>query len=246
MGIFGSKEPRVVEELTAGQRLHVNAWTIFSVGFGALLGIRLAVSGWHPAVAILGGMIVMPIFVRLMLWLILSVSSAVARQLYNPGGGSVRSRPAYSGPESLAVRGRFEEAIVAYQAAAEEEPDDPEPWLRIARIERMDLRRPQRAVEALRAARQRAPADSPTAMLISRQIAEAQLADPATASRAMPELARLAAAFPQSPTGAWAAQQLRELKARLAAGEFDHWVKPPGSPADEPGGSGKPTSPEPG
>jgi tetratricopeptide (TPR) repeat protein len=124
-------------------------------------------------------------------------------------------------PESLAVRGRFEEAIAAYLNAADEEPDDPEPWLRIARIERSDLGRPARAVEALRAARARVEPDSPTAMLASREIAEAWLSDPATAPRAMPELARLAAAFSGTPTAAWASRRLVELKARLAAGEFD-------------------------
>ena len=251
MALFGSRDPHVVEELTTAQRLHLNMWTAFGVAFGALLGVRLAVSGWNPLIAVGGGMVLFPIALRLMMWGILSGAGGLMRQLYNPGGSHTPPRPAYSMPESLAARGRFDEAIAAYAAAADEEPDDPEPWLRIARIERMELRRPARAIEALRAARSRVAADSPTAMLVAREIADVWLQDPAHAPRAMPELARLAAGFAGTPTAAWASERLKELKARMAAGEFDVWVKgpyeaPPGPSTDEPDGSTTATSPAPG
>ncbi|HUF12937.1 MAG TPA: tetratricopeptide repeat protein [Longimicrobiales bacterium] len=202
----------------------------------------------HPAIALPAGAIRLPVFVRLMVHGMLSGATAFARRLYNPSGSTVPSRPGYSAPESLAVRGRFEEAIGAYEAAAADEPDDPEPWLRIARIEASELRRPKRALEALRAARSLVQPESLTAMLISREIAEIYLSDRSDPQRAMPELARLAAAFPHTPTAAWAATQLLELKARLGAGEFDRWVTPPdvgappGSRDDEPGGTAPATS----
>ena len=148
-------------------------------------------------------------------------SGRAARAVYDPTGSTVASKPAYSGPESLAVRGRFEDAINAYELAARDEPGDPEPWLRIARIERADLKRPQRAIEALRAARTRTAPDSATAQMIGREIAELYLRDLEEPARAMPELARLAAAFPDTPTGQLAARELAELKAQIERDRTD-------------------------
>lgn len=147
------------------------------------------------------------------------VSGRVARTVYDPSGSRVPSRPSYSAAESLAVRGRFEEAINAYELAAADESADSEPWLRIARIERSELKRPQRALEALRAARTRVTPDSQTALMISREIADIYLRDLKDPSRAMPELARLAASFPDTPTGKWAKQELMELKKTLGTAE---------------------------
>lgn len=156
--------------------------------------------------------------IPLLMPLIQLVSGRVARAVYDPSGAGVPSRAGYSAAESLAVRGRFEDAINAYEAAARDEPGDPEPWLRIARIERSDLKRPQRAIEALRAARTRTAADSQTAMMISKEIADLYLRDLNDPPRAMPELGRLATTFPDTPTGAWARRELAELKGEIGRG----------------------------
>lgn len=219
--------PRVVDPLTPAQRLLIVGWSCVAGILGLLLGVRLTQAGYDARIALPGCTLGMILFMNLSLRFILASAGGIARQLYEPTGSHTPSRSAYSGPESLAVRGRFEEAVAAYMVAAEEEPDDPEPWLRIARIERGDVKRPQRALEAYRAARTRVADDSPTAMLIAREIAEIHLNDSGQPQRAMPELARLVANFGGTPTGGWAARTLAELKVRAAAGEFDHWVKGP-------------------
>lgn len=173
--------------------------------FGVVGVLALFYAPLPLAVMVLAVPIVVPIIQKL--------SGRLARTIYDPSGSTVASRPGYSAAESLAVRGRFEEAIRAYETAAVEEPDDPEPCLRIARIERMDLKRPQRALEALRAARGRAEPGSKTMMMIGREIVEILLRDMNDPSRAMPELARLAATHPGTPIGTWAARELAELKA---------------------------------
>ena len=157
--------------------------------------LAMAVPLLFPAIQLLGG--------------------RVARVVYDPRGAGTPSRSGYSAAESLAARGRFEDAIDAYEAAAREEPNDPQPWLRIARIERTDLKRPQRAIEALRAARTRVPADSQTALMIGKEIADLYLRDLNEPSRAMPELARLATDFPDTPTGAWAKRELADLRTEM-------------------------------
>lgn len=239
-----SREPHVVGELTSAQKLQLGVWIAISAVVGLLLGIRISMTGVNPLIAVPAGLIGMPLFVYLLTRAIVGGAGGLVRQIYDPRGGATPSRPGYSQPESLAVRGRFEEAIGAYEAAAREEPDDPEPWLRIARMEHTDLRRPQRALEALRAARVRVAAESPTAMLIAREIAELYLGDLGEPTRAMPELARLATGFPDTPTGAWAKRQLAELRARVVAGEFDEWGK--GPPSAPPSPTPPPTSREPG
>jgi hypothetical protein len=164
-----------------------------------------------------GAVVFNPFFllVPLVLPAIQSAAGRIARTVYDPTGSRVPSKSAYSQPESLAVRGRFQEAIDAYELAARDEPGDPQPWLRIARIERADMKRPERALEALRAARTRVTLESPTGQMILREIAEIQLREMGDPTRAMPELARLAAAFPHTPTGQWAATELAGLKKNL-------------------------------
>ena len=179
---------------------------IMRIALGAWLGI-IALTWWR-APFLLPMVIAVPIVVPIIMW----VGGRIGRTMYDPTGARVPSRTADSGPESLAARGRFQEAVDAYALAAAEEPDDPEPWLRIARIERGDLKRPQRALEALRAARTRAAADSQTAQMIGREIADLYLEDLGAPRRAMPELARLAAAHPDTPIGQWAARELADLK----------------------------------
>ena len=178
---------------------------------------RIQLGVWI-VIAVIGTLAFSPIFVLvpIVVPLIQYLAGRFARNIFDPTGATVKSRPAYSAPESLAVRGRFEDAVSAYEAAARDEPDDPEPWLRIARIERMDLRRPQRALEALRAARALVTDASPAAQMIGREIAELHLRDLDEPRRAMPELARLAAAYPDTPTGLWAARELALLKRALA------------------------------
>ena len=149
------------------------------------------------------------------------VGGRAARVVYDPKGAGVPSRAGYSAAESLAVRGLFEDAINAYELAAADEPADPEPLLRIARIERSDLKRPQRAIEALRAARARVAPDSQTALMIAREIADTFRRDLHEPSRAMPELARLASDFPDTSTGAWAKRELAELKAQIERDRTD-------------------------
>lgn len=177
---------------------------------------RIQLGVWI-VIAVIGTLAFSPIFVfvPIVVPLIQYVAGRIARHVFDPTGRRVPSRPAYSGPESLAVRGRFEDAINAYEVAAREEPRDPEPWLRIARIERGDLKRPQRAIEALRAARGRVDPGSPTALLIAREIADVYLSDLREPTRAMPELARLAASHSDTPQGQWAARELAELKKHI-------------------------------
>ncbi len=124
-------------------------------------------------------------------------------------GGAGRARSDYSAADALAGRGQTEAALVAYAAAAERRPAEPEPYLRAAML----LRRRGNFGEAVgwyRRALRRAHLGPGTEAMVLRSIAELcieRLHEPAAAR---PELDRLAERFGGTAEGRWALGVLRE------------------------------------
>jgi len=130
-------------------------------------------------------------------------------------GRLVETRTDYSYPESLVARGRYEDAVTAYEEAAAENPDDPEPLMRMARVLRDRLRRPEDAVAAFKRARMVEGAKPGQVQLATREIVETMEATDEPL-RAIPELARLAEQAAGTKTGEWAARRLKALKQELS------------------------------
>jgi len=215
-------------ELTAAHRLQIDLWTVVAGLIGLLLGVRMVQAGAAPWLALPGGALGLCLVVRVGLSAILGGSGRVVRSLYVPSGRTTPSRPAYSLAESLAVRGRHLEAIAEYRRAAERERDDPEPLIRIARIQRDRLDRPQEALESLRAALARSRPASSTSLLVRREMVELYCGALEEPRRAMPQLARIAAEHDASPSARWARRRLEEMKRQLA-------VEEAGATSPEPG-----------
>lgn len=143
---------------------------------------------------------------------IVGASGRVASTVYMPGGrGSAAPRREYSLAESLAARGRFEDAVSVFEEAVADHPDDPTPYLRIARISRDELDRPEDAVRWFRRARSEARLGEAELSLVSRELIELhrKRGEPA---KAAPELARLAKMRAGTPEAAWAERELAEVK----------------------------------
>lgn len=136
----------------------------------------------------------------------------LAGALFNPSGRSTPSRPEYSYPASLAARGRLEEAIAAYESCAAENPDDPEPCLRIARLYRDSLARYEDALLWFRRARQAPGIDPGRELLATREIIEICMTKLESPLRAAPELARIADRFPGTAAAEWARRELLEVR----------------------------------
>jgi len=149
---------------------------------------------------------------------IVGASGRAAATVYMPGGrGSAARRDEYSLAESLAARGRFEDAVSVFQEALSERPEEPTPYLRIARISRDELDRPEDAIRWFRKARSEARLDGAELALVSRELIELyrKRGEPA---KAAPELARLAEVRAGTPEGAWAERELAEVKREMREG----------------------------
>lgn len=133
-------------------------------------------------------------------------AGAAAGALFHPGQGK-RRRSEHSWAASLAARGRYHEALAAYEGAALEDPSDPRPFLLGARLLRDDLRQLDAAARWFRRARERLPRGSAGEMAASRELVELYLRKGSDPRKALPELARLAELHAGTPMGAWAAEE---------------------------------------
>ena len=119
----------------------------------------------------------------------------------------------YSDAQSIVARGRYQEALDRYRSHGEENPQDPRPYIRGARVLRDDLRDYAGAAAWLRRA-QRRTLNAEAEITIARELVDVyvdRLDDPA---RALPELARIAERYQGTSAGDWAARTLARLRTR--------------------------------
>lgn len=170
---------------------------------GALGGVRVTwVITFFPLVTGISGYLVGA--------LVIESAGDGARRLFM--GSPVGTRAQYSVAEGLAARGQYDAALEAYTRGAEEEPADPTPLIRGARLLRDELGRPREAIDWLKRARAVGRLGESEEITITLELAdlyEEALDDPA---QAMPELAMLAERFSGTRPGEMAARRLRELR----------------------------------
>lgn len=195
--------------------LRAFGWSLTGAMGGGLAGY----AGWIYGVW--GGDIVL----RLILggWLltfltplaIATLGGGVAHRLYNPSGAGTPRRREYSQAESLAARGLYAEAVAAFEIASAEDPTDPTPSLRLARIHRDRLGKHEDAVTWFKRALDRAEPGSGLALLVVKELAELYTVRLAAPARVAPLLARLAEERAGTPEAAWAGEELKRLKAGM-------------------------------
>jgi tetratricopeptide (TPR) repeat protein len=178
---------------------------------GALAGLAHALLrggslAWIPVLALFGGLGATAVG-----FLVSEGAGAAVGALFHPGQGK-RRRSEHSWAASLAARGRFDEALAAYEGAAREDPSDPRPLLLGARLLRDDLRQPDEAARWFRRARERLPRGSPGEMVASRELVELYLRKGSDPRKALPELARAAELHADTPLGAWAAEERARIR----------------------------------
>jgi tetratricopeptide (TPR) repeat protein len=120
----------------------------------------------------------------------------------------------YSHAESLAARGLYDEAVAAFEVAIAQKPDEPDGYLRVARIHRDRSRRFEESAKWFRKALDATEPGSAVALLVTRELAELYAAKmPSDRKRLAPALARLAEERAHTPEGRWAAEELSRIKA---------------------------------
>lgn len=201
---------RDVDAATRGRWVRAFGWAVFP---GLFMGLALAVplSGTWGMWAFL----IVPLAITLFVGgASLAFSEGVGAAfgfVAHPDGGPVP--PDYSRVEALKLRGDLEGAKAALEEEVGRHPDDPRPSLRLARLLRDDLERPDEALAWFRTARD-APGGSPsTAAAIGREMVEL-LCKTDRIPAAITELARLADLHADTPVGVWADEERARLKAQ--------------------------------
>ena len=132
--------------------------------------------------------------------------------LYYPATRLASPIQDYSKEETLIQRGQTDEAMEALQRAADEDPSDPRPPLRIALLLRDEMDAPSEALEWLGRAASidgLPEAEQKYILLETVELCRSRLGHP---DLAMPLLAKVARLRQGTGVGDWARQELREIK----------------------------------
>jgi hypothetical protein len=188
------------------------------VPIGAFAGVALALKGGVGSLGINVpiGAVLATVAIYRITWWVVDGSGLVVSQLHNPSGASTPAKRDYSFPKSLTARGRYEEAAVAYEAETAEHPEDPEPYLQLARLHRDKLGNFEEAAMWFKRARQAEEMDKGRDLFVTQELIELYSRKLRTPRRAIPELARLIDRHPDSPPAAAARQELAALRSEVA------------------------------
>lgn len=186
----------------------------FLGGAGAWLWTLEAETALRPLLILLGAILVGTVTTLLPVALARLAGGAALVALGSSGHAPAR-RKEYSFAESLAARGLFQKAVTAYEEAIGDDPSDPEPYLRIGRIYRDELGRPEDAARWFKRARSEAELRQGQDLFVSRELIELFRHRLRRPEKALPELARLAELHEGTPDAEWAAAELRKLKSEL-------------------------------
>jgi tetratricopeptide (TPR) repeat protein len=203
---------RDVDAADRAYRLKALAWSLPGGFVGWIVGDKLFGPPFGPV-----GFAVGYGFVFGVTALLVRSGAAAMGQIYHPSGKSTPVVREYSHGQSLAARGLYREAIDAYQADCAEFPDDPEPYLRIARLYLKELKQYEDAAAWFKKARGARGIDAGRDLVATQEIVDIYVHKLKQPRRAMPELARLAERFPGTPAGTWAQDQLRLRRESMAA-----------------------------
>ena len=181
---------------------------------------------WLPAIVGGGVGFVWVVWIKFPIWivpvmalvtvLIVKMFTGAASWMIGEGalgatGGSTPYKRGYSEAEALTMQGKYAYAVSASEAAIADAPEDPEPYLRIARLYKKELDNLDDAAFWFRRARRAAQRSAGQDLAASRQLIELYLASD-DRRRAIPELARIAERFADTPEGDWAVGLLTDLK----------------------------------
>ncbi|MEX2527364.1 MAG: tetratricopeptide repeat protein [Gemmatimonadota bacterium] len=205
-----------VDSAERTQRLALWLWGGVPGAFmGGLLGILLAATRGYPEWIFLLTALAGGILVPLVAQTVSRAGGGLVGHALLPSGRSTPGRGEYSYAASLAARGRYEDAIAAFENGAQEHPTDSTPLVAAARIAARKLKKPDEAVALFRQARERVMKDPARAWAITRELTEVLAAEGGDPRRALPELARMADLLDGTPFGEEAVRELAALKAEF-------------------------------
>jgi tetratricopeptide (TPR) repeat protein len=203
-----TKGIRDIDGAARARQLKTLAFALYGgVPLGAAAGYLLG----HPILGALLG----PVLIYATVSGIAAASGKGAGALYMPSGSTTPRPKEYSRAKALEVRGQYEEAIRAYEVEILDFPQAAQPYLRIARLFRDEIKDLEAAVRWFKRAQEEAKLSPGEAIRCQRELAEIFLHTLQEPRKAAPELARLAGAYPGTPDGEWAEKELASIKAEM-------------------------------
>jgi len=211
---------RRLRDVDTAKRVQIFLAALWGFSVAAVLCMPVGVAlerfwGWPggPATLIAFVVIAMAVFGGVLT--IIGRAGQVAGTIHAPSGRGTPYRQDYSQAGALLAKGEYVEAAEAYQTHIAERPDDPEPYLRLARMLRDQMGRYDEAATWFKAGRRDATITPAQEVLITHELIELFGNKLGRPERAAPEFARLIQRFPNSPEAAWARTELAEVKKRI-------------------------------
>ena len=135
--------------------------------------------------------------------------------VYMASGSSTPHKREYSLAESLAVRGQLEAAVQEYERCIAAWPEDFEPRLRLARLLRDRVQKPEDAAHWFRETLAVRDLEPQNEIAFMRELIELYTHRMRQPARALPVLAQLVARHPNSPAAAWARTEMTAIRSEL-------------------------------
>ncbi len=169
-------------------------------------------AGWNPSLGFILGTALSYTYTRLMT----HAAASIAETFSNPSGKSTPPKREYSLARAHQIRGELDKAIAAWELNQTEFPDDPEPYVELARLYRNELNDFEMAISWYRRARNESDIEPGRALLATQEIIEIYTHKLKKPRRAVPELALLLERWPETPGADVARAQLAELREEMA------------------------------
>jgi tetratricopeptide (TPR) repeat protein len=192
------------------QRVKAFAWSLAPATIGAIVGGALAPRfGISGLIGFFFGAIIAGAASFVLVTTVADRAGRAAATLY--AGGSHPMPSQFSLAESLIVRGHLDQAAAELRRAADAEPDLAAPRIRLARLLRDRLRRPDEALQWFRAALASRDVDDGAALLLAHEVVDLCRAS-GSARRALPTLAKVAAERPDTHIAVWAQETMQVIR----------------------------------
>lgn len=191
------------------QRIKTAVWSLAPAGIGAVIGGFLAPGiGLPSAVGFLGGGVIAGAVSYLIVGQLAERAGNAAASLYTGGGQPLPDQ--FSLVDSLIARGHLEQAAAELRRLAEASPATSPACIRLARLMRDRLKRPEESLQWFRVALDRSDLDDGTVRLLLGEVVDLCHAM-GSPRRALPVLAKVAALRSDPHIAAW----IRETSSTL-------------------------------
>lgn len=207
--------PRDKDAFDSVARFRVLGWSLVGAFLGFLLGVFLYVQGQGG----IGLLVVTTVvgwaasyFVPLLL---LAGAGRAGATLYAPSGASTPHKREYSLAETYAARGEYDMAVTAFEDAILESPEDPVPYIRVARLQRDRLQDYEGAAGWFKRGLAESSMSSGQRVLACKELVELYETKMGAPEKAAPLLARIASERPEEPDGRFAAEALARIKSEM-------------------------------